>query len=369
LALILLTPHILWQINNDFPSLKFHLAGRNEAFRWNYFLEYLPNQLLIFNPFMFGAMVYVLIKYRADNTFERGLRFILFGFFFFFWLMTFRGHVEPHWTIVGMIPAVVLVYRKSLTDEKLKNYIKWFILPSLLLVLAFRVVLLTPLADRFGYHGKEPYYRAIEQVAGNNPVVFQGSFQQPALYHYFTGKESSSLQSYYDRMKQYDLWQFDKNWIGKEVFVCGPVNGLSKTYRQGDVELEGFLSDDFSSANRLVTTFEITIANKRTIPVFHHGDTIRVDFSIYNPCDAPIDFNHKDFGMIIKAHYLPGDEISYCVYEDIKEFGAQSTYQGHLYTIVGEQISLGQHRFNLGIGDRVSSFVTEESGINIRIEP
>jgi hypothetical protein len=357
------------------------LAGRNEAFRWSYFLEYLPNQLLIFNPFTFGAVVYVLIKdrncvrippaslKRGIGVFERGLKFILIGFFFFFWMMAFRGHVEPHWTIVCVIPMVVLIYRKALVDEKLKKYIKWFILPSLLLVLAFRILLMTPLADRFGYHGKEQYYKAIEQTAGDCPVVFQGSFQQPALYHYFTGKESSTLKCYYDRMTQYDLWQFDKAWIGKPVFICGPVNGRSESYQVNGVKLEGFLTDDFSSANRLVTTFEITNAISGETPVFHPGDTLHIDFSVYNPCDAPIDFHHKDFGMIIKAHYLPGDEISYCVYQDIKEFEAHSTYHGQLYTVIGENISMGKHRFNLGIGDRVSSFVTEESGVMIKIEP
>ena len=381
LALVLLTPHILWQVNNDFPSFKYHLAGRNEAFRWSYFLEYLPNQLLIFNPFTFGAVVYVLIKdrncvrippaslKRGIGVFERGLKFILIGFFFFFWLMAFRGHVEPHWTIVCVIPMVVLIYRKALVDEKLKKYIKWFILPSLLLVLAFRILLMTPLADRFGYHGKEQYYKAIEQTAGDRPVVFQGSFQQPALYHYFTGKESSTLKSYYDRMTQYDLWQFDKAWIGKPVFICGPVNERSESYQVNEVKLEGFLTDDFSSANRLVTTFEIKNAISGETPVFHPGDTLHIDFSVYNPCDAPIDFHHKDFGMIIKAHYLPGDEISYCTYPDIKEFEAHSTYHGQLYTVIGENISMGKHRFNLGIGDRVSSFVTEESGVMIKIEP
>ena len=131
LALALLMPHILWQIHADFPSFRYHLSGRNEPFRWSYFWEYLPNQLLIFNPFTFGAVVYVLCKdsiYRtgqrrkcsafdeindmhSNQVFERGLKFILIGFFFFFWLMAFRGHVEPHWTIVCMIPAVVLVYR------------------------------------------------------------------------------------------------------------------------------------------------------------------------------------------------------------------------------------------------------------------
>ena len=35
----------------------------------------------------------------------------------------------------------------------------------------------------------------------------------------------------------------------------------------------------------------------------------------------------------------------------------------------GDHIGFGKHRFNLGIGDRVASFVTEESGVEIRIEP
>ena len=390
LALALLTPHILWQVNNDFPSFRYHLAGRNEAFRWSYFFEYLPNQLLIFNPFTFGAVVYVLIKSKKTSlppidsfqrtnlprndmygklVFERGLRFILIGFFSFFWLMAFRGHVEPHWTIVCVIPAVVLVYRKALVDEKLRKYTKFFILPSLLLVLAFRILLMTPLADRFGYHGKEPYYKAIEQVAGDRPVVFRGSFQEPALYHYFTGKKSSTLQCYYDRMTQYDLWQFDKAWIGKPVFVCGHVNERSETYQVDDVELEGFLCNDFSSANRLVTTFNITNADSDKAPVFHHGDTLHIDFSIYNPCDAAIDFQHKDFAKSIKAHYLPGDDFSYCHYKKILEIEPETTYHGQLYTIVNDEVDIGEYRFNLGIGDRISSFVTEESGVKIKIEP
>ena len=389
-ALVMLVPHIVWQVNADFPSFRYHLSGRNEAFRWSYFLEYLPNQLLVFNPFTFGAVVYVLFKKNKSNlpridsrqhtshsgndmhgnlVFERGLKFILVGFFVFFWLMAFRGHVEPHWTIVCVIPMAVLLYRKALVDDKLRKYTKFFILPSLLLVLAFRILLLTPFADRFGYHGKEQYYKAIEQVADDCPVVFRSSFQQPALYHYFTGKESSTLQSYYDRMTQYDLWQFDKAWIKKPVFICGHVNERSETYQVGDMEIEGFLCNDFSSANRLVTQFDITNAIGEKTPVFHHGDTIRIDFSIYNPCEATIDFQHRDFNKAIKAHYLPSDAFSYCFYKKIGEIAPHDTYQGQLYTIVGNDINPGEYLFNLGIGDRIAAFVTEESGVKIRIVP
>jgi hypothetical protein len=36
---------------------------------------------------------------------------------------------------------------------------------------------------------------------------------------------------------------------------------------------------------------------------------------------------------------------------------------------VNEEIPPGEHLFNLGIGDRISAFVTEESGVKIKIEP
>jgi hypothetical protein len=383
-ALVLLTPHILWQVNNGFPSFRYHLTQRNEAFRWSYFFEYLPNQLLIFNPFTFGAVVYALIKpspERATRTaaggttpaenqiFERGLKFILIGFFFFFWLMAFRGHVEPHWTIVCVIPMVVLIYRKALIDGKLKKYIKWFVLPSLLLVLTFRILLLTSLADRFGYHGKEAYYRAIEQVAGDRPVVFQGSFQQPSLYHYFTSKESSVSKSYYDRKTQFDLWQFDKDWIGKSVFICAPYHRLSKDYLINGVEFKGFVAEHFQSANRLVTEFHITNANASENPVFHHGDTIRVDFSIHNPYEQTVDFHHPEFDLCIKAQYLSNNDFGFCHYDDNILIPAHETYYGHLFTIIGNDIKEGKNCFTLGIGDGIASFVTEESGVNIKIEP
>ena len=403
-ALALLTPHIVWQVSNDFPSFRYHLAGRNEAFRWSYFWEYLPNQLLIFNPFTLGAVVYVLIKSKKTSlpcmsfrdhptrdtlprssvgmtwsdgrresmhgklVFERGLRFILIGFFFFFWLMAFRGHVEPHWTIVCVIPAVVLVYRRALIDEKLRKYIKWFILPSLLLVLALRILLTTSLADRFGYHGKEAYYHAIEQVAGDYPVVFQGSFQQPALYHFFTGKESSALKSYYDRKTQYDLWQFDKDWIGNPVFVSSPLHRLSKDYQIDGVAIKGFLAEHYQSANRLVTSFRFTNADEARTPVFHHGDTIQVDFTIYNPYGRDIDFHHPEFDLCIKAQYLLGDAFSYCFYKDITFIPAYDSYQGHLFTVVDDSIKTGKNLFALGIGDGISSFVTEGSTKEIIIE-
>lgn len=172
-------------------------------------------------------------------------------------------------------------------------------------------------------------------------------------------------------MTQYDLWQFDTAWIGRPVFICSPVNDRSEVYQVGDIEVEGFFSDDFSTANRLVTRFSITNALSDKTPVFHHGDTLHIDFSIHNPNSATVEFQHKDFAKSIKAHYLPGDAFSYCVYDykGLKRIGAKASYHGQLYTIVGDDITPGEYLFNLGIGDRIAAFVTEDSGVKIRIEP
>ena len=373
-ALALLVPHILWQINADFPSFKYHLSQRSEPFRWSYLLEYLPNQLLIFNPLTFGAVVYVLIppaplkRGTPAGVFERGLKFILIGFFFFFWLMAFRGHVEPHWTIVCSIPVVVLLYRRALVDNKLMRFIKRFILPSLLLVLAFRILLLTPLADRFGYHGKEKHYKAIEQVAGNSPVVFQGSFQQPALYHYFTGKKSSTLRSYYDRKTQFDLWQFDMAWTGQKVFICGPVIDLSRTYRVDGVEFEGYPAEHFQSANRLMADFSLCTVDEGEIPVFHHGDTLRMDFSIFNPYDLPIDFNHSELNMNLRILFLDIPLAFPCFYDEIPIIQPQATYRGRLQVPVYGNLAPGTHRLTFAIGNRMTLFAPEGKAVEVRIE-
>ena len=361
LALALLMPHILWQVNADFPSLRYHLSGRSEPFRWSYFLEYLPNQLLVFNPFVFGAVVYVLIPpaplkrgtrkalQDGDKVFERGLRFILVGFFFFFWLMTFRGHVEPHWTAVGMISAVVLLYRKALVDSKLRNYIKWVVTPSLLLVVAVRIALLTPIAASFGFCQDKARYDAIASEAGQHPVVFQGSFQQPALYHYFTGNESSTLCCYYDRKTQYDLWQFDTAWIGKPV-MC--VDGIG-------------LTEHFQSANRLVTEFHIVNEDEKQPMVFRTDDTIRIDFSIYNPYPKAIDFQQE---MAMKLLLLDNNTVRYGFYDPINTLQPHETYRGRFSVVLGSETKLGNNRLLLGIGDQIAIFADTKNTVNVVVE-
>ena len=366
-AILLYVPHILWQIEADFPSFKYHLYQRSSSFKWSYLLEYIPNQLVVFNPFTFGAMVYLVIKHRPIDVFERGLFFIVIGFFFFFFLSAFRGHVEPHWTIVCAIPYIILLYRKCLIDDKLQHYVRKFVMPSILLIVLARIVLLLPVSGRFGFYGKEKYYRAIEEVAGDNPVVFRSSFQKPSLYHYFTGKEVSTIRNFDQRKTQFDLWKSDLQWTDKPVFVCAEVEGLSAEFQQDEISFTGYKTNHFQTANRLIADFSILNVNDE-IPVFHRGDTIFMAFSIENPNEAAIDFQHSEFPMTIKAQFIDSDDSSDCHFDAIQLIAPHSVYQGKAYTIVNDSVDLGDNRLTLSIYDRMILAMPANNFVNIRIE-
>ena len=220
------------------------------------------------------------------------------------------------------------------------------------------------MASKWGFYGKEKYYKAIETVAGDNPVVFRGSFQKPSLYHYFTGKESSTTRDYYDRMTQFDLWQFDKEWMGKSVFICSPVYKRSTQFEVGDVCFEGYQAQRFQSANRLVSSISVKDSETMT---FHRGEMIQMDFSIYNPMDYPVDFHHDEFNMSLKVHFRSSGDFAYCRYDEIAVIEPHSTYQGSLSFAIPDDIVLGPNLLVLGIGDRMESAVTDENSLEISI--
>ncbi len=71
-SLILFIPHVWWQVANNYPSIKFHLIDRAEGFKWINIIEYIPNELAVFNPFVLGAAIYIMVKFKAGKSFHEG---------------------------------------------------------------------------------------------------------------------------------------------------------------------------------------------------------------------------------------------------------------------------------------------------------
>jgi len=168
------------------------------------------------------------------------------------------------------------------------RFLRKALLPSIFIIIALRILLVTnlPVVKYFGFSGKKEKAEFIESVAKDLPVVFMGSFQKPSLYSFFTGKEAMAINSLYSRKTQFDLWQFEKKYNNKRVFVCGYGEGDSKTYEKGSLKFYGYVTDSLQTINR------IGVKINTQFKVLHKGDSVNLSVSFISPYDFDIDFNH-----------------------------------------------------------------------------
>ncbi len=218
IAAVLMIPHLWWQYANGFPSFTYHLVSRAESYRPLFTWEYLPNQWAVFNPLVWALMVWLSIRaFRTEDLFRRTLAWTVLGFQVFFLLMSFRGHVEPHWTMVTSIPAILLLTE----EERLWRrgmYAAFGVLAGLVLV-ARIILMLNILPPQTGMAGKQAQCEAIHAEAEGLPVVFDGSFQQPSLYRFFYDDQAVLVRNQYNRYTQYDLLHLERDLIGKPACV------------------------------------------------------------------------------------------------------------------------------------------------------
>jgi len=313
LALAILSFHFYWQFSYDFPSFQYHLVYRLEDFKLKHVIEYLPYQMITLNPFTFAAAVFVLFKYAPSGLFHRSLYFQIIGFVVFFWLISFRDHVEPNWTIACSIPMIILLTERSTEDPGLYKYIRKFILPSILLLLGIRIILMTNvgLTRSLGYSGKKEKYKFIETVAKDLPVIFPGSFQAASLYHFFTGKDAAVLSSVYTRKTQFDIWQFEKKYHNKPAFICSAEDRRAQVFRSGRILFSGFKTDSLQTVNRMKITYGLSE------DVFRPGDSIRLSFTLQNTYDYSIDFNYHQFPSKVYVVFKGSKETKRTTVQDV----------------------------------------------------
>lgn len=291
-ALLVTIPHFYWQYVHHFPSLKYHLIGRSENFRWLHVLEYIPNQFLAFNPFTLVAVFYVLYKYSPTNKFEKAHYYLIIGFLVFFAFATLKGHSQPQWTVAASIPMIILLHTKMQNDTWLRKYACKFIGGSLLLILVARIILITNiLPSKLEFNGKKSYYEAIEKIAQKRPVVFATSYRNPSLYTFFTGKKSISLATTIRGNHQFEIWHFEKEFLDTPVFAV--TAGNSNQIQIDNQTINGFFVDSMQTVDHLKINFKLKSK------VIKMKDSLKIDFDIQNPNEHPINFDHANFPVRI----------------------------------------------------------------------
>lgn len=216
-TIILLIPHFWWQYQHDFATFMYHLKYRNENFKWESVYTYPLNTLLVLNPFLAPVVFYFLPRYKSKDSFERTLKFLFWGFIIFFGFSAIKSHVEPHWIAIVVVPTIYFL--TQLFYQKRYKYLIFTSVITVVILLTARVILALPVALRTEFHGGKQAAKDMEAIAGDLPVAFLNTFQGPSKYNFYTGKEAFCYSSIYYRPTQYDFWNYEEKFNGKEVVI------------------------------------------------------------------------------------------------------------------------------------------------------
>lgn len=219
-ALTLFLPHLWWQFQNDFPSIRFHLVERASSFEIKYAFRFVGEQVLAVGPVL---MISLFI--RSKSSFERALVFLVRGFFIFFLFSSLRGIVHIQWTSLAWLPAIYLLTK--FWAGKFNN--SWWyalLVPHLLLTFLFRLYVGTDLlpGQKIGPHyikGQEAWYTTLAEEVGDRPLVFLYDLKEPSAYTFYTSKPAIAIYPDGEKKSQYDLWGKEKALQGKSVVIAG----------------------------------------------------------------------------------------------------------------------------------------------------
>jgi len=308
IAFILLMPHFYWQYSNGFPSVKYHLVERVSAFNPEHVPDYLVSQFSFHNPFLLVILVWIMIKVKSGNLFDKALNYIFTGFLIFFFISSFRYRVEPQWTAVICVPALILLFNNIGFKPWLKNYIKWvtiILFPLFIVARLAAAIDFLPLSFlKNEFHNKKQWVNDISTIAGNRPVVFTNSYQQPSVYTFYSGKLAYTLDNLSYRKTQYDLWDFEQQVHGKEVLYVPHL--FSDTYKRNLTKK--MLTKGDSAFIRIFLDFqslqkECVILNSEKY-TFSRSDTNVIHLKLFNPYPYAVNFKNIELPIVFQIAFM-----------------------------------------------------------------
>lgn len=254
-ALILIVPHLLWQMDHDWITFNYHLVSRNSEFQWGNVPEYILNVVATFGPFILPVFVYILYKYRRGVSerppLERALIWIAWGFFVFFLFSTKRGHVQPQWLIPVVFSMLYFLVRYCGQNPHTRRYVMltcWIM--GVLFIMA-RIFIMSYHGDgiNFEIFNNKATYAAIDSASMGRPMILSGKYAVAAKINYYAGDTTKCFArpSLHGRDNQWSLLDIDTKFYGKKV-----IQELSGEFQDEQLKLP---------------------SDRRQYPYFVHGST------------------------------------------------------------------------------------------------
>lgn len=277
-ALLIFSPVIIWNIQNDWVALR-HTAGHvgiSEGFKLSFksFSEFLGSQIGVITPVIFLMMLYCLFKPKRFDLQHRFLFFFSIPVIAFFLLKSLQGKVQANWAMHGYITGIIAftVYYLNPENRILKNWKsaitkKLSILGIIIALMVTAVshypslvnlpVKLDPSSRLRGWSklGSEVGRIYSSLIKEGEVVIFSDSYQVSSqLAFYVKGKPETFCINLGRRMNQYDLWPDMDSYIKRIKAKKADITINAVFVRMGVTDMPNEMIGSFDRFERRILT-------------------------------------------------------------------------------------------------------------------
>jgi len=293
LGILLFTPHLAWQVKNNFVTLSYHLFERSAShYKFIVTLEYIFGQILYYGPFTAVFMYLALVKYKANDLFDKALAWNIWGLISFFLISTFRGRVEANWTLPVMVPLLIIFMKYSNTRPIFRRRFYFFATPVIFLILIFRIQMIYPLLKinilRIdNLRNEKEFVKEVVSKSHGLPVL-TNSYQDAGIISYYSGNFVPSI-NLNGRTNQFSLWHAEDSLRFRKVaFINDYLNEGVSIANQSYKEYKVTVIDSLPIMNDII----ITAFPLKTKSRINEEFNIKVQLAAGQPADT-----YKDCGQ------------------------------------------------------------------------
>jgi hypothetical protein len=317
-----LLPHLVWQIRHGFPTLQYHLISRSEGFVPDNIWNYLYSQVLVAGPLVAPLVLYFSLAYKPAGLFERSLKYTMIGFLVFFFVSSFRDHIEAHWTAAAFVPMIAMAHTAISRHIKAVKWLSGLAIPSVLLIFFLRAIVAfngipASLKKLDEFNGWKQWAREIKETACGRRVAFLNKYQFAAKYTFYTGDFSCSVNDVFARKNQYTLWEFEDSLAGQPVMLYGSPEPDSTLNSPMNREFGYSFIENYQPLNRLTLETEMP---SRTM---NAGDTLTLFCRITNPLAYHFCFNQTGRFRPVLSSVIRSENSTF--YQPPRNIGVQDS--------------------------------------------
>lgn len=316
LVIVYLLPYISWQADNGFPSIRYHLIDSHKTeYNISVTINYILSELAVTGPLLGWLFLYAMLKTKPSGKWEKGLKYSGIGIFVFFFLSTFGGDFEAHWTLVAFPPLIILSYKFLLENQKWQKWVKIAGIANFVLLLVLRIIIITPAANNIQalkiFKGNKKEAEMIKKYAGSTPVLFQDSWTKASLFAYYSNnKWTANLNSSLHRRNQFDLYDNDEILTGETVLIFSNDSLQFKDY-------DTFITNKSKFYVKEIKNFHSFYNLTFDKPDFKYtSDSLIFNTVIRNPYEYNLNVDNKQFEFKWQLYTKSGKKWI-LLYEDL----------------------------------------------------